>query len=1204
MEYSDSPKKSGLNRPTLLIVVMGFGLYLWMTRFKNEPPHAATPVEIEQLRTLGNAHLENLDFGQADALIEKLAEIVPSERLPFQNLSVTRLLAAQPENRQANQTPDDQQRLVERAELAVLTLVDRFPGHEDTRVLASRFAKLVNDSERAIQELELAVKAAPHNAAIHYEFYSLTKDSDDPEVVAKGASSLKQAVELAPRNLFLVTELALQQAKASKAELGQTLTTAQSLLAPFVDKVKKSVRLDLNEHLEKTQQLLAQAGQDPNAWTAIRGNVSIMVNVLRPEVARQLDEKRVSRHLLEFVVDDFSPAFYLANGRPTIAPSESIPVRLVRQSLPEAKDIRHVRLLDFNLDGHVDVCATSGKSLQVWTSKDKQWNPLAQFDLPEGTRGAVYFDLDRDRNVLVGFKTPEGSECADAALDVVTFGERGLQVWRNELRDGKRALKLVKQSDEMTALKEVLAVLPVDFDHDGDLDLVVSTSSGLTVWSNRDDSTFSDVTPHSTLPNKDFVVTQMLAVDWNRNVSIDVVCLGANGAGLLENVLHGQFVWKEFPPTETAFKQASSMALMDADANFSWDLVVGGAKSVDYVRTRNPDGGVTQLVGHRAVVPQANAKLAVWDYDNDGWQDLLVAADTKLTTLRGGPVAAFHPQGSLSVDLPSPVVSIDTEDVDGDQDLDVIVATSKDGLVLLENEGGSANRALRLPIRGEDAKEAQRPNERVNLVGFGSLVELRTKASYVPQVVTRQWTHFGLGQQESAEAVRVLWTNGVPENFIHAKSGQSICMQQKLKGSCPYLYTWDGKQMSFFTDCLWAAPVGLQFAEGVIAPTRDWEYLKIDGDRLKAKRDEYHLSLTEELWEIAYIDSMRLIAIDHPADVEIYSNEKVGPPDLAEFKIHTVRKPRTPIAAKDQRDRDVLPQISQRDDQFVRAFDRRVKQGLTEPHHVELDLGSLQGAKSIKLFLTGWMKPTDTSLNIAISQRPDLEGTQPPSVWVPDANGTWQRAQAFMGFPGGKTKTIVVDLSSAFLTNDYRVRIATTMELYWDQIFFTVDDEPADVRQTEQPLVAGNLNYRGFSQQSPHPQFGPERYDYSQLNLFTSWPPLDGRLTGYGDVTAMLRAQDAQQVVLGAGDELQLRFKAAADVPAGWKRDFILHNVGWDKDADLNTVYGQTVEPLPYVGMQGYPELGGQAPKVIPQAHQTRTQSRVWFWRHMFVPEL
>ncbi len=1207
MEYSDSPRpKSMFQRPTMLVVLFGFGLYLWLTRIKNPPPHVASPLEIAALQNLSVAHLENLDFGQADALSEQLAEVVPSDRMGFQNLAVTRLLAAQAENRKSDATPEDQRRLVERAESAVLTLVERFPGSDDTRVLAARFAKLVNEAPRAINELELAAQAAPQDPAIAFELYSVAKESNDEALIAKGKTFLKRAYSLAPQNIYLLTEFAQQQARDADSTLAETLINAKTVLAPFVEKVKKFVRIDLTEHIDNTLKALAEAKADKD-WGPIRANVAILVNILRPEVARQLDEKRVAKHLLEYVVYDFSAAYYATNKTAALSLPDSIPVKLSQSNveLPGggASDVRDVRLADFNLDGKVDLCLLSSNALTVFgPGAEKAWVEVATQKLADGTRGAAYFDMDRDRNTLANFKTADGGEVADSSLDVVTWGEGGIQVWKNGPgKDGRRELTLMPQAEAFNAIKDVLTALPIDFDHDGDLDLVVSAKSGMSLWINRDDFTFGDVTAYSALPAADLGIKQMIAVDWNRNVSIDVVCLGENGAGLLENVLHGQFRWQPFAEDAAKFKNATSMALIDADSNFSWDLVLGGAKSVEYVRTTNPDGGVTKIVGQRPIVEAAKGGVLVWDYDNDGIRDLLVWSGAKLQTLRGGPLAEF----TLAVEFErdASIVAVDTEDIDGDGDLDVLVATAKN-ISVVTNDGGNANKSLRLPIRAEDAKEAQRPNERVNILGVGSLIELKSGASYVPQVVTRQWTHFGLGKKEKADALRVLWTNGVPENFIEPKPGQTVGMQQKLKGSCPYLYTWDGERMAFFTDCLWAAPVGLQFAEGVLAPTRDWEFLKIDGDRLKAKNGEYLLSLTEELWEIGYIDSVRLLAIDHPADVEIFSNEKVGPSDLAEFQVHTVKSPKTPLAAVDQRGRDVLPLLSKRDDQYVRAFDRRIKQGLTEPHHVELSLGDLKGSKQIKLFLTGWMKPTDTSLNIAISQRPDLEATQPPSIWMPDAKGEWQQVRPFMGFPGGKTKTIVVNLSDAFLTNDYRVRIATTMELYWDQIFFTVDEAPVEVRSTEQPLVAAELRYRGFSMQSPHPQFGPERYDYSQLAPLTSWPPLDGRLTGYGRVTDLVTAQDNRQVTLGAGDELQLRFKATADLPNGWKRDYILHNVGWDKDADLNTVYGQTIDPLPYVGMQGYPDPEG-TPNYAPRpfASQVREQSRKEFWRKFFTTE-
>src|SRR5262249_39356 len=68
-------------------------------------------------------------------------------------------------------------------------------------------------------------------------------------------------------------------------------------------------------------------------------------------------------------------------------------------------------------------------------------------------------------------------------------------------------------------------------------------------------------------------------------------------------------------------------------------------------------------------------------------------------------------------------------------------------------------------------------------------------------------------------------------------------------------------------------------------------------------------------------------------------------------------------------------------------------------------------------------------------------------------------------------------------------------------------------------------------------------------------------------------------------------------------RDFLLYNVGWDKDADLNTVYGQTVEPLPFAAMERYPYGAAQDFPDTPthreylRTWQTRTQPEAAFWR-------
>jgi hypothetical protein len=221
---------------------------------------------------------------------------------------------------------------------------------------------------------------------------------------------------------------------------------------------------------------------------------------------------------------------------------------------------------------------------------------------------------------------------------------------------------------------------------------------------------------------------------------------------------------------------------------------------------------------------------------------------------------------------------------------------------------------------------------------------------------------------------------------------------------------------------------------------------------------------------------------------------------------------------------------------------------------------------------------------------------------VPDGAGGWREALAYMGFPGGKTKTIAVDLTELLTQHDHRLRIATNLELYWDHIFFTVDEPTAELRQSELELTGADLHYRGFSKIVYDAANGPERFLYDEAATTAKWPPMQGRFTRYGHVTDLVTKRDDRLAIFGAGDELTLRFRAPPDnPPRGWKRDFILYNVGWDKDANLCTVAGQTVEPLPFAQMRNYPPSSSDTPpdsaehRQYLRDYQTREQPAT-FW--------
>jgi hypothetical protein len=179
-----------------------------------------------------------------------------------------------------------------------------------------------------------------------------------------------------------------------------------------------------------------------------------------------------------------------------------------------------------------------------------------------------------------------------------------------------------------------------------------------------------------------------------------------------------------------------------------------------------------------------------------------------------------------------------------------------------------------------------------------------------------------------------------------------------------------------------------------------------------------------------------------------------------------------------------------------------------------------------------------------------------------------------MGIPSGKPKTIAVDLSGRFLSSSRAIRIVTNLCVYWDEIFLSEDAPAPPVRLTSLDAQSAQLRLRGFSSSVIDPRREqPEAFEYANWTSNAMWNQTAGLYTRYGDVRELVLAPDDRFVIMGSGDELQLRFRATGlpTLPEGWRRDFLLLIDGWAKDSDANTAYSQTVEPLPFHAMRAYP---------------------------------
>jgi len=312
--------------------------------------------------------------------------------------------------------------------------------------------------------------------------------------------------------------------------------------------------------------------------------------------------------------------------------------------------------------------------------------------------------------------------------------------------------------------------------------------------------------------------------------------------------------------------------------------------------------------------------------------------------------------------------------------------------------------------------------------------------------------------------------------------------------------------------------------------------------------------------------------VDHPAGIEIFTNDKFKAPPFPDFRLFGVRQRVYPSAARGANGRDVLEALRGRDRVYAKGF-RRNALGVAETHALELEFpaGTARDNRAV-LILNGWIDWADGSTFMGASQRES--GLAMPYLQVKDGAGNWRTVIEDMGVPSGGPKTIAVDLTGKFIGGARQVRIVTNVCLYWDQIFLSEETAPPPVRMTTLDAAAVDLRLRGFSEAVIDPnREQPEWYDYARWRPAAMWNPVPGLYTRYGDAGELVRAVDDRMVIMGSGDELRLKFdsRALPPLPPGWKRDFLFLVDGWSKDADANTAFAASVEPLPFHGMSRYP---------------------------------
>ncbi len=1098
------------------------------------PKEQAPPEELFAARSLGLDFLQRGQLPEAEEQFKKLVSLAPQEPLGHANLGLTYLRAG---------------RLTEaESELRRARKLDT--ASADIALMLARLYVLTNrrDAARALLE---PLRGGPEAARVLYALAELAGAGEGH------GDRLRAVLQAAPANLAVRLQLVDLLVRAGEADSAVHHLEAVRRQPPEPPQ-------DVQPYLARALQLL-RAGKLAEA----RGPLDRFLRTIELTAPYQASLEKVKwleGPLVGRPVLTFTPQFLITLGA---ARRETATTRLHFTDatsdayLPESNAVAAFAIGDYDGDGTDDLFAAphlyhaqGGLFLDATGTSGLSVGAGAVF--------ATFADVDNDGRL---------------DLFVISGAGRG-QLYHNR---GNGKFEDVTVRAGVADVGGARQALFVDLDHDGDLDLVLVGGAQRLVYRNNLDGSFTEASAAWGLSGRGGRDAAFADFDGDGRIDLFVTDSGGNTLYLNGGATRFRDATAASGLAGTGFGGGAT-AVGDYDNDGLLDLFVASVDGNEPVLWSNQGDGTFARDRRSGTVLQrlraaAGLDARFVDYDNDGWLDLVVAARQAVFLLHNDGRGRFTDRSAL---LPATMhggATVAAVDVDGDGDQDLFVGDPSAGLRLLRNEGGNASLSVQVQLVALRTGSGKN-----NDFGIGARVELRAGEIYQTRVVTSRVTPFGLGPHLKADVLRVEWPNGVPQTVYFPGTDQDVLELEMLKGSCAFLYTWDGTGFQFVTDVMWRSalgmPLGIMGSMAAYAPPgASQEYLRIPGSALQPRDGRYVLQVTEELWETAYTDQVRLLAVDHPDTVDVFVDERFVPPAPVDLRLFKVVRPHPPRSATDGGGDDVLPALRDRDDVYVSNLTPVRYQGLVEPHDLILDLGEAAGRPGTFLFLRGWIYPTDASINVALSQQSSLT-SRLPSLEVRDARGRWTTALASIGFPSGKDKTIVVDLAGRFPTRDHHVRIRTNMQIYWDQAFVAADQPAAPARVTPLDPASADLHFRGFSRMYRRgSRYGPHWFAYDDVSRTSPWRPIEGALTRYGDVLPLLNASDDMYVIMGPGDEATLQFDArsADSLPPGWTRDFLLYTDGWIKDADLNTAFGNTVGPLPFHAIRQYPYASGES---------------------------
>jgi hypothetical protein len=307
-----------------------------------------------------------------------------------------------------------------------------------------------------------------------------------------------------------------------------------------------------------------------------------------------------------------------------------------------------------------------------------------------------------------------------------------------------------------------LGIAIADYDHDGHIDVFIANDSMVQfLYHNKGDGSFEEV---------GLISEAAVDMDGRTYAGMGVDFADYNNDG-----------WPDLVVTDLA-NQRYALYQNNGDGSFTYASTASGLS--------------------RMTVTHSGWGVRFFDFDNDGWKDLLIAQGHDLDTIELNfpnlryrePMLLARNTGKSFVDVSSESGSVFQRawvarglavgDIDNDGRLDAVVTTNDGPAHILKNETSTENHWLLLNLVGHKS----------NRDGIGAQVKLisaagqqfatvSTAGSYLSSSDKR--VHFGLGRESTVQEIEIRWPSGILQSLKNLRADQILKIDEPAQTESP-----------------------------------------------------------------------------------------------------------------------------------------------------------------------------------------------------------------------------------------------------------------------------------------------------------------------------------------------------------------------------------------------------------------------------------